>query len=434
MEELDDVNVLVPTLDEDVKSALRNLQEPITYFGEGPVERRERLIKLVNENENIRQSFLSQQGEKEQEQQPDKEDVENGEFYTPGTDELLHARLNIADYSLHRASLRHKTQLANYRTYDPIAGLKKRRNYYGEIKDNMDIEGSQLVSNRFTAAVKFSTDGQSIAAGSWNGGIYLYDANTLDLKNDVPDLQSGKVCTLDFNPLDSMLLATGGSNGLIKLIRLSEGKPSISTLSGHQKRISSLQFHPCGKYLATGSYDLTWRLWDITTGKELYFQEGHSKEVSSVRIHPDGSLIASGGLDAIIRLWDLRTGKSVSVLNKNGHVKSIHAMDWRPSGYQLISGGADNNLKVWDIRQGDSPIATTVLDHSKVIADISVANNDLYFATCGYDGYMNVLSCDGLATVRKFKSVDKLMCCDISPNCAQIITGGWDRSINLYSK
>ena len=47
------INVLdpkdVPTIDEEVRAELRRMGEPVTYFGEGKAERRERLIKLVSE-------------------------------------------------------------------------------------------------------------------------------------------------------------------------------------------------------------------------------------------------------------------------------------------------------------------------------------------------------------------------------------------------
>ncbi len=49
---------------------------------------------------------------------------------------------------------------------------------------------------------------------------------------------------------------------------------------------------------ATASYDMTWRMWDVETGRCLYEQEGHSRQVYAVAFHPDGSLAGSVGLDA----------------------------------------------------------------------------------------------------------------------------------------
>ena len=65
-------------------------------------------------------------------------------------------------------------------------------------------------------------------------------------------------------------------------------------MKGHQDRVCRVAFHPSGNYVASASFDTTWRLWDVNTTKELLLQEGHSKEVYSVEFQNDGALVASG--------------------------------------------------------------------------------------------------------------------------------------------
>lgn len=81
---------------------------------------------------------------------------------------------------------------------------------------------------------------------------------------------------------------------MTKLILFSHSETPLSTLSGHQDRICRVAFHPSGDYVASASFDTTWRLWDVATSKELLLQEGHSKEVYSVEFQDDGALVASG--------------------------------------------------------------------------------------------------------------------------------------------
>lgn len=122
----------------------------------------------------------------------------------------------------------------------------------------------------------------------------------------------------------------------------------LSTLKGHQDRVCRVAFHPSGNYVASASFDTTWRLWDVATSQELLLQEGHSKEVYSVDFQDDGALAASGsvfvihlllhahlhvllsGLDAIGRVWDLRTGRTAMVLD--GHVQAIYSISFSPNG------------------------------------------------------------------------------------------------------
>lgn len=65
-------------------------------------------------------------------------------------------------------------------------------------------------------------------------------------------------------------------------------------MKGHEERVCRVAFHPSGDFVASASFDTTWRLWDVATSKELLLQEGHAKEVYSVEFQDDGALVASG--------------------------------------------------------------------------------------------------------------------------------------------
>src|ERR1700761_9782378 len=79
----------------------------------------------------------------------------------------------------------------------------------------------------------------------------------------------------------------------------------ISILKGHQSRVCRVAFHPSGGYVASASFDTTWRLWDVSTSKELLLQEGHSKQVYSVEFQNDGALVASGYLISFLLYWSI---------------------------------------------------------------------------------------------------------------------------------
>jgi U4/U6 small nuclear ribonucleoprotein PRP4 len=85
--------VAVPTEDTKVRNWLRQLFEPITLFGEGNFERRQRLkdliaIQVQNEQELDFESSTDEEQDKEQ------------EFYTYGLKDLIETRKYILDYSI----------------------------------------------------------------------------------------------------------------------------------------------------------------------------------------------------------------------------------------------------------------------------------------------------------------------------------------------
>lgn len=114
------------------------------------------------------------------------------------------------------------------------------------------------------------------------------------------------------------------------LTRLLRSEKPLRTMKGHAGRVCRVAYHAAGRHAASASFDETWRLWDVETGKELLLQEGHSKGVFAVEFQGDGALLCSGGLDAIGRVWDLRSGKTAMVLD--GHVKDLLAIDFSPNG------------------------------------------------------------------------------------------------------
>ena len=67
----------------------------------------------------------------------------------------------------------------------------------------------------------------------------------------------------------------------------------VGTLQGHSRGVTSVSFSPDGTKVASGSYDNTVKLWDVTSGECLQTLEGHSSIVFSVSFSPDGTKVAS---------------------------------------------------------------------------------------------------------------------------------------------
>ena len=91
---------------------------------------------------------------------------------------------------------------------------------------------------------------------------------------------------------------------------LSAREPTLrDTLKGHTGPANCVAYSPDGKTLASGSWDKTIKLWDVTTGKEEATLKGHTSMVYAVAYSPDGKTLASGGWDGAVMLWDVKTGK-----------------------------------------------------------------------------------------------------------------------------
>src|SRR5215831_11753373 len=88
---------------------------------------------------------------------------------------------------------------------------------------------------------------------------------------------SGLVAAVAFST-DGKTLASGSGDNTIKLWDVTSGN-ELRTLKGHSDLITSEAFSADGKTLASGSWDRTIKLWDVTSGNELRTLKGHSSVV-----------------------------------------------------------------------------------------------------------------------------------------------------------
>ncbi len=65
-------------------------------------------------------------------------------------------------------------------------------------------------------------------------------------------------------------------------------------MTGHTAVIFGVAYSPDGKLVATGGRDLSLRLWDAATGKEVRKMTGHRGDVFGVAFSPDGQTDRDG--------------------------------------------------------------------------------------------------------------------------------------------
>ena len=97
------------------------------------------------------------------EDEEDEEDQEE-EFYTRGGEELLEARIDIAEYSLPRAKRRVAFQ--KQEATIPVRTHVKFRKQIKEKLQGFELQGSQTAGERHVSMTRISPDGKSVAVGS----------------------------------------------------------------------------------------------------------------------------------------------------------------------------------------------------------------------------------------------------------------------------
>jgi WD40 repeat protein len=105
--------------------------------------------------------------------------------------------------------------------------------------------------------------------------------------------------------------------------------------------IYALAFSLDGDKLASGSEDLTARIWDFTAlleGADAHaaqlFVLLHDNVINGLAFSPDGAYLASASSDRTARLWDVATGQE---LNRIAEGAKIPDIAFAPSGDWLVA-------------------------------------------------------------------------------------------------
>ncbi|KAL0961506.1 hypothetical protein HGRIS_006447 [Hohenbuehelia grisea] len=200
-------------------------------------------------------------------------------------------------------------------------------------------------------SVAVSPDGSSIASGSRDGTIRVWNAETGWLVIPPLIVCNDWVLSLAFAP-DGTRLVSGSSDRVVRMWYLNTGEMAMNPMEGHKGRVHSVAFSPDGAAIASGCEDHTIRIWDPVTGALLKQLDGHSDWVCSVLFSPDGSKIVSGSRDNTIRVWDVAVGECAFKLFE-GHARLVHSISFSRDGKLIASGSSDQTIRVWEADTGD---------------------------------------------------------------------------------
>ncbi|HLF32939.1 MAG TPA: hypothetical protein VI583_01800, partial [Cyclobacteriaceae bacterium] len=179
------------------------------------------------------------------------------------------------------------------------------------LNDLVNSQGQLLKSlNEPYVKMAFSPDGKYLALVSENGKLILLDTKDVD-KEYMIFPEGGPVNrSIAFSPKGDKL-AAGNTMGIVNLIDLSGGlnNPSVTPLSGHtaNRYINDVAFSADGNFLASGGFDGTILLWNMSNLDNLpVILRDNNSQVWSLSFSADSYYLYAGCEDGSIKVWPTR--------------------------------------------------------------------------------------------------------------------------------
>jgi len=184
---------------------------------------------------------------------------------------------------------------------------------HGEVF-SWDLNTSELVKQPISSGARYSAlvasaDGEHIAYGQVNGGVYLRRQSTPEAQASVANV-AGEVTAMDLSG-DSTRLVFGSDNGDVGLLTASPGEPPLN-IDKLDDAISDVAFAGNNSILvAAGEHLYKYRLpvkTNVTRPGEFPVIDlyGHSEDITDLRVDPTGNYAVTTGLGGELMIWPLR--------------------------------------------------------------------------------------------------------------------------------
>lgn len=209
-------------------------------------------------------------------------------------------------------------------------------------------------------AVSISSDDKMLASAS-NGSLKIWNIKT---RACIRTFECGYALCCSFLPGDKVVVV-GTKSGELELFDVASAT-LLESVAAHEGAIWSLQVHPDGRSVVSGSADKTAKFWDFkivqepvlgttrTTPKLKLVQSRILKvadDILSLRFSPDARLLAVALLDNTVKVFFVDTLKLY--LNLYGHKLPVLSMSISYDSKLIVTSSADKNIRIWGLDFGD---------------------------------------------------------------------------------
>jgi WD domain, G-beta repeat len=194
--------------------------------------------------------------------------------------------------------------------------------------------------------------------------------------------------------------------GLSTALISTGGAALFTPLTGHTDAVTSVAFSPDGHTLATGSYDKTAWLWNVTDPTQptsLGQLTGHTDIVDSVAFSSDGHTLATGSYDRTVRLWNvIDPAHPTSLGQLTGHTDIVDSVAFSSDGHTLATGSYDRTVRLWNVIDPAHPTSLGQLTgHTDIVDSVAFSSDGHTLAAGSVDATVRLWDLDVDHVIRR---------------------------------
>ena len=192
--------------------------------------------------------------------------------------------------------------------------------------------------------------------------------------------------------------------------------------------VMAVAFSPNNQFAAAGHRDRTIRIWEIRKKDHPIILRGHGG-ILALAFSPDSSLLVSGGHGPIVQLWDLKTKEQAFELG--GHGFQARALGFTKDGQSLVSTSIDGNVRFWNVLTGELE-KQIHLNCRGIYGFASSKDSPALAVGCGNG---QIVTSSNRFQDRQILSIERggsIYALALSSDGKFLVSGGEDRTIHLW--
>ncbi len=205
------------------------------------------------------------------------------------------------------------------------------------------------------------------------------------------------------------------------MIAVPTGK-QVSVLP-HSGLVNAISFSSDGRYVGTGNWDFSGRVFDTASGK-LVLRLPQHHTVNSVIFSSDGFNIATAGGDGTARIFQLESGREVLRLM---HPLSVNTIDFSPDGRYLATGDNDHYVRLFSTASENFVLAL----HQGWVRSISPYGKTAVVVNGSAPGPGRVVDLSSLEEVGQLRVPDHLTAIGMTPDGRYVASARWEKQVDV---